>query len=119
VIEPSYGLDRILYALLDHGYSVEEDYARLHLNGRAAPIKIGVFPLVNKEGLDELAIEIYRAATLAMPGNAFFDRSLGRILEQEGRLGEALAAYESAAEKDPDSDFYADLVDNTRRRLNR
>jgi tetratricopeptide (TPR) repeat protein len=54
-----------------------------------------------------------------MPGNAFFDRNLGRILEQEGRLDEALLAYESAVAKDPESEFYAKLVDNLSRRLQR
>jgi cytochrome c-type biogenesis protein CcmH/NrfG len=52
-----------------------------------------------------------------MPENAFFDRSLGRILEQEGRIGDALIAYKAAAEKDPDSDFYANLVETTRNRI--
>ena len=73
----------------------------------------------NNAGDADKAIEVYRAAILAMPENAFFDRSLGRILEQEGRLEEALAAYESAVAKDPDSDFYAGLVEATRRRLDR
>lgn len=73
----------------------------------------------NNAGETEKALQIYRAGIAAMPDNAFFDRSLGRILEQDNRLQEALAAYESAAAKDPDSQFYADLVANTRSRLNR
>lgn len=73
----------------------------------------------NNGGDADKAIEVYRAAIEAMPENAFFDRSLGRILEQENRLDEALAAYESAMAKDPDSEFYADLVEATRRRLDR
>ena len=73
----------------------------------------------NNAGDAGKAVDVYRAAIAAMPENAFFDRSLGRILEQEGRLEEALAAYESAAAKDPDSQFYAGLVDATRRRLGR
>ncbi len=73
----------------------------------------------NNAGEADMAIEIYRAATEVMPGNAFFERSLGRILEQEGRLNEALVAYEEAARKDPESEFYANLVDSTRRRLQR
>lgn len=73
----------------------------------------------NNGGDAEKAIAVYRAGIEAMPGNAFFDRSLGRILEQEARLEEALAAYESAAAKDPDSEFYAGLVEATRRRLAR
>ena len=73
----------------------------------------------NNGGDADKAIEVYRAAIEAMPENAFFDRSLGRILEQENRLDEALAAYESAVAKDPDSEFYAGLVEATRRRLDR
>lgn len=73
----------------------------------------------NNAGEADKAIAIYRAAVAAMPNNAFFDRSLGRILEQEGRLEEALVAYEDAARKDPESEFYANLVDSTRRRLER
>lgn len=71
----------------------------------------------NNAGEANKAIDVYRAGIAAMPDNAFFYRSLGRILEQEGRLEEALAEYEAAAEKNPDSDFYSNLVDSTRRRL--
>jgi tetratricopeptide (TPR) repeat protein len=73
----------------------------------------------NNAGETEKALQIYRAGIKAMPNNAFFDRSLGRILEQDGRLDEALVAYEAAAEKDPDSQFYTDLVNATRSRLQR
>ncbi|MCH8264334.1 MAG: tetratricopeptide repeat protein [Proteobacteria bacterium] len=73
----------------------------------------------NNAGDADKAIQIYLRGIRTMPGNGFFDRSLGRIFETEGRLDEALAAYESAAAKDPDSAFYGDLVDSIRRRLNR
>lgn len=71
----------------------------------------------NNAGEADKAIAIYQKAVEVMPENAFFDRSLGRILEQENRMEEALQAYESAAAKDPDSDFYARLVESTRGRL--
>ena len=73
----------------------------------------------NNAGDADKAIQIYLRGISTIPGNGFFDRSLGRIFETEGRLDEALAAYESAAAKDPDSAFYGDLVDSIRRRLNR
>ncbi|MFT6093982.1 MAG: tetratricopeptide (TPR) repeat protein [Pseudohongiellaceae bacterium] len=72
----------------------------------------------NNAGEADKAIQIYQAGVKAIPSNGFFDRSLGRILEQEGRLEEALRAYEGAALKNPDSPFYADLVETTKRRLN-
>ena len=73
----------------------------------------------NNAGNADKAIRVYLAGIEIMPTNAFFDRSLGRILEQEGRMQEALLAYEAAADKDPDSDFYANLVESTRNRLER
>ena len=73
----------------------------------------------NNNDYPDFAIRVYQAGVRAMPDNAFFDRSLGRLLEQSGRLEEALAAYRSAAAKDADSNFYGDLVENLERRLDR
>lgn len=71
----------------------------------------------NNNSEADKAIRVYQTAAAVMPQNAFFNRSLGRILEQEGRFEEALAAYRDAAAKDPESDFYADLVASLERRL--
>ncbi|MDR3206390.1 MAG: glycine--tRNA ligase [Candidatus Methanoplasma sp.] len=62
VIEPSHGLDRIFYSVLEHAYShdAEKDYTVLRLRPEVAPIKVGVFPLMEKDGLDALAQKIYR-----------------------------------------------------------
>jgi glycyl-tRNA synthetase len=62
VIEPSAGLDRGLLAVLCEAYT--EDPARaspelLLLNPRLAPIKAGIFPLVNKDGLPEVSEKLY------------------------------------------------------------
>ena len=61
VIEPSYGLDRMFYSILEHAYSYDEkeDYVTLRLRPNVAPIKVGVFPLMDKDGLDVLASKIY------------------------------------------------------------
>ena len=61
VIEPSHGLDRIFYSVLEHAYSydAEKDYVVLKLAPAVAPIKVGVFPLMEKDGLDTMAKEIY------------------------------------------------------------
>lgn len=71
----------------------------------------------NNAGEADKAIAVYQKAIEVMPSNAFFDRSLGRILEQENRIEDALQAYKSAAAKNPDSSFYSDLVESTRSRL--
>lgn len=61
VIEPSHGLDRIFYSILEHAYTYdkEKDYTVLKLKPEVAPIKVGVFPLMEKDGLDEMAKLIY------------------------------------------------------------
>ena len=65
VIEPSYGLDRILYSVMEHAHFEKDDYTVLRLPSRVAPIKFGVFPLMAKDGLDveagKLDAELRRA----------------------------------------------------------
>ncbi|UCG70116.1 MAG: glycine--tRNA ligase, partial [Thermoplasmata archaeon] len=51
VIEPSYGIDRIFYTILEHAYHEEDEYVMLRLDSRIAPIKVGVFPLMPKPEL--------------------------------------------------------------------
>ncbi|MBI5001278.1 MAG: glycine--tRNA ligase [Euryarchaeota archaeon] len=60
VIEPSYGLDRILYSVMEHSYHEEEkeEYTVMRLPISVAPIKFGVFPLMAKDGLDGFAMKL-------------------------------------------------------------
>jgi glycyl-tRNA synthetase len=86
VVEPSYGVDRILYAVLDHAYSKKDDYVTLKLRPSMAPVKAGVFPLMPKDGLDEIAEGIY--ADLARAGiTAYYDDS-GSIGRRYARMDE-------------------------------
>ncbi len=59
VIEPSYGIDRILYCILEQNYAEvkkkDEEYRLLKLKPEIAPIKVGVFPLVSDERLVKIA----------------------------------------------------------------
>lgn len=58
VIEPSYGIDRILYFLLEQSYFEKNGYKILKLNPSIAPIKAGVFPLLAKDGLPSIAKKV-------------------------------------------------------------
>ncbi|KAF9017080.1 glycine-tRNA ligase [Hymenopellis radicata] len=61
VIEPSFGLGRILYCLLEHNYwSREQDIGRgvLSLPAVVAPTKVLIVPLSSKEEFDPLVAEI-------------------------------------------------------------
>ncbi len=55
VIEPSHGLDRIMYTCLEHAYTEKQDkegtYVVMRLSPISAPVKVGVFPLMGKEEL--------------------------------------------------------------------
>jgi glycyl-tRNA synthetase len=64
VIEPSYGIDRILYTILEHSYTEMvkegEPYTVLKLRPSMAPIQVGVFPLTGKDELVVVAEDIDR-----------------------------------------------------------
>ncbi|KAF8965386.1 hypothetical protein BDZ97DRAFT_1811857 [Flammula alnicola] len=62
VIEPSFGLGRILYALLEHSFwSREQDVERgvLSLPPLVAPTKVLIVPLSAREEFDPLVKEVY------------------------------------------------------------
>ncbi|CAN5857215.1 glycine--tRNA ligase [soil metagenome] len=63
-IEPAAGLDRGVLALLCEAYTRDETRPSpelLKLHPRLAPIKAAVFPLVNKDGMPEVAEKLYSA----------------------------------------------------------
>lgn len=63
VIEPSYGIDRIIYSTLLHSYTADETEegekrSYLKLPAKIAPIKAAILPLVNKQPLTLIAEDI-------------------------------------------------------------
>lgn len=58
VIEPSFGIDRIIYSVLLHCYHQEDDRTILKLPADMAPVEVNVLPLLNKEELMTVAHEI-------------------------------------------------------------
>jgi len=62
VIEPAAGVDRAVLCFLVDAYDEQEVDGEtrtvLHLHPRLAPIKVAIFPLVKKDGMPELAMEI-------------------------------------------------------------
>jgi len=88
VIEPSHGLDRIFYSVLEHSFSYDKanDYTVLRLAPEVAPIKVGIFPLMEKDGLDALAMDIY-AKVHSPQTEAYYDGS-GTIGRRYARMDE-------------------------------
>jgi glycyl-tRNA synthetase len=58
VVEPSLGSDRLLYVALEYAYHVKEDRVILSFPRAIAPVQVGVYPLMNKDGLSEKAIDL-------------------------------------------------------------
>ncbi|NYT07462.1 MAG: glycine--tRNA ligase [Methanomicrobiales archaeon] len=96
VIEPSYGIDRMIYAVLEHSYHEEmvEGEARrvLRLPPGVAPVQVAVFPLMNRDGLPEIALEI-AAAVRGVGILAEYDDSgaIGRRYRRQDEVGTPFA----------------------------
>jgi glycyl-tRNA synthetase len=91
VIEPAAGVDRVLLILLLDAYDedVQENEPRivLRLHPRLAPIKVGIFPLLRKDGQPEKALEIRDLLKERL--TVFYDQagSIGRRYRRQDEVG--------------------------------
>ncbi len=96
VIEPSAGADRAALAFLCEAYTedqapdengVMKERVVMKFHPRLAPIKAAVFPLVKKDGMPEIAKEIYRALKPHFP--SFYDEksAVGRRYRRQDEAG--------------------------------
>jgi glycyl-tRNA synthetase len=60
VVEPSFGSDRLFYVALEYAYGIKDDRIVLSFPRSIAPIQVGVYPLMSKDGLDTKAMEVHR-----------------------------------------------------------
>jgi len=58
VVEPSYGLDRLVYILLENSYERVQKRNIFHFPRELSPYQVAVFPLVTKDGIEEKAEEV-------------------------------------------------------------
>ena len=92
VLEPSFGLERTMLAVLLSSYSEDGDRVVLKLKPKLAPYKVAVFPLVaNKPQLVEKAREIYKnlqATSYNLQPIAFDDRgNIGKRYYAQDEIG--------------------------------
>ncbi|MEX2170427.1 MAG: glycine--tRNA ligase [Pirellulales bacterium] len=96
VIEPSAGADRATLAFLCEAYHEDQQpddkgqmqtRTVMRFHPRLAPIKAAVFPLVKKDGMPEVAREIYRALKRKFP--AVYDEkgAVGRRYRRQDEIG--------------------------------
>jgi glycyl-tRNA synthetase len=98
VFELSMGIERSIYCILEHSLQEDKENNRvvLRLKPYLAPIQVGVLPLVNKDGLDTKALEIYDM--LKRDFDAFYDDS-GTIGRRYRRLDEIGTPYAIAVDR--------------------
>jgi glycyl-tRNA synthetase len=91
IIETSAGCDRTLLTVLVNGYDEEEVKGEtrvvLRLHPRLAPFKVAIFPLVNRDGMPELAVKL--AADLRRKFKVFYDDkgAVGRRYRRQDEIG--------------------------------
>ncbi len=103
VFELSMGVDRSLYCILEHSFVKEKDRNVLKLRPSLAPIQVGVFPLVNKDGLPNKAEEIFDS--LKYDFDATYDDagSIGRRYRRIDEIGTPYAITVDYQTKEDDS----------------
>jgi glycyl-tRNA synthetase len=91
VIEPSAGIDRSTLAFLVDAYDEEEVRGEtrnlLRFHPALSPVKVGVFPLVKRDGMPEIARNIYDG--LKKYFNCFYDEkgAIGRRYRRQDEAG--------------------------------
>jgi glycyl-tRNA synthetase len=94
VIEPTFGLDRHIFAVLANAYSEDEQGGEkrtyLKLPADLAPIKVAVFPLLkNKPELTKKAREVYELLKKELGGAVMWDDNgnIGKRYRRQDEIG--------------------------------
>jgi glycyl-tRNA synthetase len=91
VVEPAFGIDRILWHVLDHAYDESEKsgepYRMLKLSSLVAPVDVVILPLFEKNGMDEIASELHKQCCMVPNLVSMYDAS-GSIGKRYARADE-------------------------------
>ncbi len=100
VVEPSYGVDRILYCIMEHSMEKRiddgpEEFRIMHFPPLIAPYQYAVFPLMKKEGLTKESkgiLEEIKRRTIGRGYIPFYDvsGSIGRRYSRMDEVGTPL-----------------------------
>ncbi len=91
VVEPSFGVDRLVYVALEYAYAKRDDRALLRLPRELAPVQVGVYPLMAKDGLAEKAKQVCESLMLEGFATEYDDAgSIGRRYARADEIGTPL-----------------------------
>ncbi|KKT46305.1 MAG: Glycine-tRNA ligase [Parcubacteria group bacterium GW2011_GWC2_44_17] len=87
-IEPTFGVERTVLAILCDAYTEEEDRIVLKLDSKVAPIKVAVFPLLrNKPELVKKAREIFDALRVRFACDFDDNGNVGKRYRRQDEIG--------------------------------
>ncbi|MEM0066094.1 MAG: glycine--tRNA ligase [Sulfolobales archaeon] len=88
VAEPSFGAERLVLLVLDKAYTEEEGRIVLKIPRKIAPVKVAVFPLLEREELVRVARRIY-AELMSLGLTVIYDESgsIGRRYARADEIG--------------------------------
>jgi glycyl-tRNA synthetase len=93
VIEPAFGIDRIIWHAIDHAYDEieknDEAYTLMRLQPSIAPVDYAVFPLFEKDGMGELAWKLHQQLCQTSGLVSMYDASgsIGRRYARADEIG--------------------------------
>jgi glycyl-tRNA synthetase len=93
VVEPAFGIDRIIWHLIDHAWCEVEkegqDYSVMRLAQIIAPIDVAVLPLFEKDGMGQLADGLNRTICSTKGLFSYYDGSgsIGRRYARADEVG--------------------------------
>ena len=93
VIEPAFGIDRIIWHVIDHAYREmkknDEPYTMMGLSPSIVPVDYAVFPLFEKDGMDDMAWRVHQQLCRTAGVVSMYDGtgSIGRRYARADEIG--------------------------------
>jgi glycyl-tRNA synthetase len=87
VVEPSFGCDRLFYVALEYAYGVKDDRVVMSFPRTIAPIQVGVYPLVSKDGIPKKTREVHQKLV---------NEGIAAELDETGSIGRRYARADEA-----------------------
>ena len=105
VVEPSFGVERVVYVAFEHAYTTREGRVVLRLPRDIAPVQVAVLPLLEKDqALRERALEVYHM----LRRDGFY-----AVYDDSGSIGRRYARYDEIGVPAAVTIDYQTLEDNT------
>ncbi len=104
VVEPSFGVERLVYIALEYGFRVKDDRVIMSLPPYLAPVTLAVFPLVGDDRIVRMARKIY---------DILLRRGFRVIYDDKGSIGKRYARVDEIGVPYAITIDYRSIEDNT------